>query len=125
IGNALDQLGLVHLVGDLGDDDRDAIAFLVGLGLAARAQHNRAATGGVGLRQALPADDQAGGRKIRGRNQADQVLELFSLRNSLGVVTQRPQVGVLYQPDAAVDHFGQIVRRDVGGHADRDARRAV
>jgi hypothetical protein len=32
---------------------------------------------------------------------------------------------VLYQPDAAVDHLAQVVRRHVGRHADRNARRSV
>ncbi len=34
-------------------------------------------------------------------------------------------MGVLDEPDAAVDDLAKIVRRDVGRHADRDARRAV
>ena len=34
-------------------------------------------------------------------------------------------VGVLEGPAGAVGHLAQVVRRDVGGHADRDAGRAV
>jgi hypothetical protein len=34
-------------------------------------------------------------------------------------------VGIVDQLDGGVDDFGQIVGRDVGGHADRDAVRPV
>ena len=33
-------------------------------------------------------------------------------------------VGVLQRPLGAVGHLAQVVRRDVRGHADRDARRS-
>ena len=36
-----------------------------------------------------------------------------------------PSAGIVDQRDAGVDHFAQIVRRNVGGHADRDAAGAV
>ena len=35
------------------------------------------------------------------------------------------RAGILHQLDGRVDDFGEIVRRNVGGHADRDAARAV
>ena len=45
LGDALDEARLVHLVGDLGDDDRDAAGALVGLGAGAGAQLQDAPAG--------------------------------------------------------------------------------
>ena len=39
--------------------------------------------------------------------------------------TGQVDVGVLHQGDHAADDFAQVVRRDVGRHADRDTGRAV
>ena len=36
-----------------------------------------------------------------------------------------PRAGIVDQRDAAVDHLAEIVRRDIGRHADRDAAGAV
>ncbi len=63
-GRCLDQPGLVHLVRNLGDDDRFAV-------LAERfrrrfgAQLERAAALGEIIQDALPAQNEAAGRKIR------------------------------------------------------------
>ena len=43
---------------------------------------------------------------------------------SFGRIGRRQQ-GLLDEPDGAVDHLAQVVRRDVRGHADGDAGRAV
>ena len=50
VGDPLDQLRLVHLIRNLGDDDRLAVALLVGLDLGLGAHQDRAAAGHVGLR---------------------------------------------------------------------------
>ena len=57
------------------------------------------------------AEDDAAGREIRSRHDADQVFD-----GERRIVDQR---------HAGVDHLAEIVRRDVGRHADRDAARAV
>ena len=57
------------------------------------------------------AENDAAGREIRPRHDADQIVD-----REPGIVDQR---------HAGVDHFAEIVRRDVGRHADRDAARAV
>src|SRR5690606_9090526 len=59
----LDQAGLVHLVGDLGDDDRLA-ALRVLFDLAAGTTSDRTTAGEVGLADAVFAQDQAAGRKV-------------------------------------------------------------
>ena len=107
LGDLLDQLGFVHLVGQLGDDDALAVLlvdFHARLGLHA----NRAAARGIGLVDAFAAQNEAAGGEIGPLDELHQVLD-----GGLGVVDQ---VG------EAVDHFAQVVGRDVGGHAHGDAR---
>ena len=68
------------------------------------------------------ADDVAAGREVRARDQADQLPELVGAEiGSSSCFEMR----VLDQPDAAVDDLAQVVRRDVGRHADGDAGRSV
>src|SRR5690606_27124394 len=105
------QPRLVHLVGQLGDDDGDTAGLLVFLDVGAGAHVDAAAPGGVGLGDAARAVDDAGGREIRARDVVHQLAD-----GELGVVDER---------DAAVDDLAQVVRRNVGRHADGDARAAV
>ena len=101
---------LAHLVGQLGDDDRLlalADRLDVGLGLDA----DPAAAGGVGVADALAAEDRAGGREVGA---------LDVLHQALDVDRRVVDVG-----DRGGDHLAQVVRRDVGRHADGDARAAV
>ena len=79
--------------------------------VGAAAQSDGAAAGAVGFDDAAPADDDAAGREIRSPDVPHQL-----------VLRQR---GVVDQCAAGVDHFAQIVRRDVGRHADGDAAGAV
>ena len=65
----------------------------------------------VGVVDTHSAVDDAGGGKVRTRQVLHQLID-----GQLGVVDQR---------DGRGDHFGQIVWRDVGGHAHRDACRAI
>ena len=65
----------------------------------------------VGGADACPAEDDAAGREIRPRHDGDQIVD-----------RQRRIVDQRY---ASVDHLAEIVRRDVGRHADRDAAGAV
>ena len=71
------------------------------------------------------ADDVAAGREVGPGNQADQLPELLGRGRRAARRRSPTQVRVLDDPDAAVDHLAQVVRRDVGRHADGDAGRAV
>ncbi len=121
VGDLLDQGGLVDLVGQLGDDDRHAVAA----GLLERAlgpHHDPAAAVGVHLADgvdALPlagervaplleAEDRAAGREVRAHDVLAQLVG--------------GQVRVVDERDRGVDDLAQVVGRDVGGHADGDAR---
>ena len=75
------------------------------------AHHDRAAAEMIGRADALAAEDDAAGREIRPGNDVDEFVDA-----ERGIVDQR---------DAGVDHFAEIVRRDVGRHADGDAAGAV
>ena len=116
----LDQLGDlrrervgVDLVGQLGDDQADSPLQL--LDLDDRAHDDRAAAGAVGLLDAPAAHDERAGREVRAPDHPQQLLEQLLAGG----------VGVLQVPLGARGDLAQVVRRDLGGHADRDARRAV
>ena len=106
------QARLVDLVRDLGDDDLLAVAApLRLLDLAARAHDDAAASGAVGLLDAGVAVDDAARREVGPRHEAQQLVDR--------------EVGVSHQRDGRVDDLGEVVRRDVRGHAHGDAARAV
>ena len=110
IGDALDHRRLVHLKGNLGDDDR--FAFLAdGLEGDLAAHHDRAAAGVIGAANAGAAENDAAGREIRARHDRVEIVDA--------------QRRIANQRHAGVDQFAEIVRRDVGGHADGDAAGAV
>ena len=111
LGELLDELRLLHLVGDLGDDDKPGTVALVLL-LPLGPQAEAAAAGLVGLDDlVLRLDDDAAGREIRPRHQLDELVD----------------VGVreLDQVQDRVAQLFHVVRRDRGRHADGDAGRAV
>ena len=82
IGDALDQRLLVDLIRNLGDDDRDPVALLVGLDRRPRAHLNRAASGRARL-HARPRGRRCSRRwGSRARDQLDQLLQLSPLRET-------------------------------------------
>ena len=109
-GDALDHGGLVHLVGNFRDDDGFAV-LADGVDRHLAAHHDRAAAEMIGRADALAPKDDAAGREIRPGDDGDEVVDA-----ERGIVDQR---------DAGVDHFAEVVRRDIGGHADGDAAGAV
>ena len=107
-GDLLDDLVARDLVGQLGDDD-DALVLVF---LVDRARLEAAVAGVVDVEQLRARrDDLAAGRQIR----------------TLHVLHERARlrVGLIEQMDAGLRDFAQVVRRNVGGHADGDALRAV
>ncbi|MNJ31361.1 hypothetical protein D3C77_259960 [compost metagenome] len=109
-GDALDQGLLVHLIGQFGDDDGVAIlADFLHRSLAAH--DDRAAPLAQRIARRRAAHDLAARGEVRPRHDVQQ-----------GVVRH---VRIVQQGDRGVDHFAQVVRRDVGRHADGDAARAV
>ena len=107
----LDQLRFVDLVRDLGDDDRLLFAARRFLDLGARADLHDSAAGLVGLADSVGAVDESGGREVGARQLAHQLPER--------------RVGPPNELDRRIDDLAQVVRRDVGRHADRDSGRAV
>ena len=110
LGHLLDHRRLVHLVGNLGDDDGFAVVA-ARLDVDAAAHDDRAAAGRIGAVDAGTAEHDAAGREIRPWNDLHQCRQI-----DRRIVDQR---------DGAVEDFAQIVRRDVGRHADGDAAGAV
>jgi hypothetical protein len=63
----------------------------------------------IGGARADAAEHDRAGREIRSRHDLHQLFD--------------GDRAVLHIGEARIDHLAQIVRRDVGRHADRDARR--
>ena len=110
LGDLLDEARLVHLVRQLGNDDGLAAAPHL-LGVRLGPQRDGPPAGRVGFADAARAVDVAARREVRPLDDLQQLLD-----RRLGVVDQG------HEP---VDDLGEVVRRDVGGHAHRDARGAV
>ncbi|MNT09680.1 hypothetical protein D3C72_1444720 [compost metagenome] len=75
------------------------------------AHDDAAATGAIAFAHAGHAIDDAARGEVRRRDDLDEFID------RAGRIAQAVQ--------AAVDHFLEVVRRNVGGHAHRDARAAV
>ncbi|EXI65090.1 MAG: hypothetical protein AW08_03452 [Candidatus Accumulibacter adjunctus] len=111
LADLLEQGALVHLVGQLVDDDRLPMAAVDVLEVHLGAHDDAAAAAAVALAHAGDAVDDAGSREIGRRQQVDQLVDRHRR-----IVEQR---------QAGIDHLAEIVRRDVRRHADGNARRAV
>ncbi len=123
--DALNQVGLVGLVGQLGDHNAAAVAAHI-LDVGLRLHHDAAATAGVGLGDhilplliavallGIPERHAARG-EVGAGDEAHQVFD-----GDIIVV-----VVVVDQVAECVAHLAQVVRRDVSGHADRNAAGAV
>ena len=110
LADLLDEVRLVHLVGDLGEDDRLALAAHL-LRVPLRPHDDRAAAGVVGGARAGLAEDLGAGREVRPRHDLDQVVDRDRRVVDIG--------------RAGVDDLAEVVRRDVRRHADGDAAGAV
>ena len=103
----------VDLVRQLGDHEAGAALDL--LDVDDGAHRDRSATGAVRVLDAAGAEDLRAGREV---GAGDALHERFEQLFARGV-------GVLERPQGTGRDLAEVVRRDVGGHADRDADRAV
>ena len=107
----LDEPGAIQEKRNLLDNDRGAACFLIGLDVATSAHDRPAAPRAVCLHDAANAvDDRARG----------EVRTLDVLHQAVDV-----DLRILDEGETAVDHFGEIVRRNVGRHPHRNAGRAI
>jgi hypothetical protein len=106
VRDLLEEAALRDHVGDLGDDDRLAV-LLVFLDRRRGADRYVAAPRGVAVHDPLTPVDDGAGREIGALHDAKQVLDAAR--------------GVVDDVVDGVDDLAQVVRRDVRGHADRDA----
>ena len=110
LGDALDEASLVDLVGNFGDDD--ILAFFAGLLDGGLGAHDEAAAPGfVGGENSFAARYISGGGKVGAGNHFHQFFER--------------RFRVFEQQQEAFDDLVQVMRRNVGGHAHGDARRAI
>ena len=106
----LHQPGLVYHERELGDHD-PFVVLVDGLDLGPRAHDDPASTRAVRVSDTLESANETARGEVR---TLDELLELL-LR----------QIGVVDQRNRGLHDLTQIVRRNVGGHADSDTRRAV
>ncbi len=110
LGDALEQGGLVHLIGDLAHHDGEAVAADL-LDLGAGADDDRAPPAGIGPGKPAPPENDAPGGKVGAGDDLHQ--------------GGKRKLGVVDQGERGVDHLARIVGRDVGRHADRDPARPI
>ena len=108
--NRVDELGFVDPIGDLGHDQARGSGFLRLDGDFTR-DVDTAPAGQVDVGEALGFVNDAAGREIRARNEAQKTLN--------GTIWMLDAVN-----DGARDLF-KVVGRDLGGHADGDAARPI
>ena len=109
-GDVLREGGAVDVVGDLRDDDLLLAGFKF-LRVAFAAHVDDAAAGAQITFDTVAPGDHAAGGKVGPRDELDQLVHA--------------EVRVVHDGTDAVNQLAEVVRRDVGGHADGDARRAV
>ena len=107
-GQLFDQIGLLHLVGHLGDDDAPKAAPGV-LACPTRPQAHAATAGFIHVQQRGPRLDDDAAR-----------WEVGTL--DMGHEVRSARLGIVDQQQASVDQFAGVVRRDRGGHAHGDAQ---
>ena len=89
VGDLLDQPRLVHLVRDLGDDDRGLVALLRLLELVPGTEQDGSASGSERVHDALPADDVAARREVGAGHDPQQLPQaLVTGRRALAVVAR-------------------------------------
>ena len=103
----------VDLVRQFGDDEARATLHL--FDADDRAHRDRPAACAVGILDAFDPENLRTGREVRAFDALNERFEQLFARS----------VGVFECPESGLRHLAQVVRRDVGGHADRDADRAV
>ena len=115
LGDLLDEVGLVDVVGDGGDlEGLGGLGGELGRGLGGGAESDAAAAGLVDLAElVLGVDDLAAGG------------EVGSLDGVVGHELEVFDLGVGQEFEAGLDGFGEVVGGDVGGHAHGDAGAAV
>ena len=114
LGDALDQLRLVHLVRYLGDDDRLPSARDV-LQLRPRPHDEASASRLIALRNRRLPENRPARREVRPQHM------LQTQREVRAVVLRR----LRQHRNRRVQHLGQVVRRNVRRHAHRNARAAI
>ena len=111
VADLLDHAVGRNLVGELGDDDLLLPGRLPLLDGGARPDRDPAAPLLVAFLDAFAAVDDRAGREVGTLDELPQILD--------------GRVRVVDQMIDGLDRLAQVVRRDIGGHADGDAGRAV
>ena len=111
LGDLLDQPFLVHHVGDFADDDLFFARAFYRFDEGFAAHLNNAFALSIRLHDGLFAVNESGGRKIRAWDMFHQLPD--------------GDIGIFNQLHQTIDDLAQIVRRNIGRHADGDPRGSV
>src|SRR5262245_14816312 len=110
-GNLLDDPILVDHEGDFTDDDLLFTSAFDRLGESLAAYLNDAFAFVISLSDRLLAVNETASREVRPGDILHQLLD--------------GEIRIFHQGNQSIDHFPQIVRWNIGRHADRDTRGAV
>src|SRR5262245_58391407 len=110
-GNLLDNPILIDHEGDFTDDDLLFTGPFDRLGESLASHLNDAFTLVISLSDRLLAVNETASREIRPRDILHQLLD--------------GEIRIFHQGNQSIDHFPQIVRWNIGCHADRDTRGTV
>ena len=104
IGN---ELTFIDLIGKFGHDDTGSFVFSVFFKFRAGTEHDLSPAGGIRLTDSCTAHDDTPGGEVRTGHTCHQIIQRC--------------VFIFKHTDAGIDDLGQVVRRNVGCHADGDA----
>ena len=110
IGNALNEAGFVHLIGDFRDHNLEPAVFLF-LNFRTGADGNPSPAGAIGSADTGAAHDNAAGGEVRPLDGFHHLVQ--------------GGVGVIDQAAHTVDDFSHVVGRNIGGHTHGDTGRTV
>ena len=108
--HTLNQRRLVHLIRNFRDDDRFTILTDL-FDLRTCARHHRTTACKIGRANTAAAQNDPAGRIIRPRNNRHQIFD--------------GNFGALHHGEHAINHFAQIMRRNIGGHANRNTTSTI
>ena len=111
LGHALLQRLFVDLVGQLIHDDGLALPFVDVFKMAFGPHDDFAAPGAITIFDAVDAVNNAGCREVRCWNNVHQIVDGC--------------LGIAQQMQTGVDHFVEVMRRDIGCHAHGNTARPV
>ena len=109
VGYAAHQIGFIHLIGNLVNDN--ALALAVGFKMGAAAHKNLTATGKIRLLDSVGTVNFSSGGEVGSFYELHQISHL--------------SIGVFHQVNHRINHLTKVVRRNIGCHTNGNTYAAV